>query len=707
MKEKFADRYGILAISIILMVMLIVLQLANLQIVKGGEYDEMSQRKLLKERRVIAPRGNIVDRYGVPIAVNSQGFTVELVKTKIEPDALNLMLLKIANIFEKNNDAYYRSLGKYININPFSYGTAINQSETKLNKWLGEMAVKQRDLEQLTSPEQVFKYLRDIKFKIGAGYTDEEAYKIMGLRYEMLIRGYSALNPLSLAKNVSKETVAELEEKQREFPGVTTGVEPMRKYIDAQAAAHLIGYLGNINENDYKRLKDEGYGMNDLIGQKGVERSAEKYLKGKDGLKRIEVDISGRLTEELNQNPATPGNDVYLTIDMKLQKTAMESLENKITELNKMYDGKKYFGDTFAGSVVAMDVNTGEILAMASYPSFDPSVFLKGSDDKEAEELKVQWLTDNQNKPTRNRAIQDIFAPGSTFKPLVGIASLEEGALTPNERVLDEGETVIGGWNFKCLEYRDYGWAHGYLNLKEALGNSCNIFFHKIGVRTGIDNLDKWAKYFGLGEKTGIDVDSESEAKGIRANKEYKKTVYKDDWRPADTAQASIGQIFHAYTPLQLTNYTASIANGGKRFKPYLIKKVTKYDGSLVMETSPEFEQIPVKEETIRTVKAGMVAVANANDGTAVDVFRDFKFKVAGKTGTAETGERNHSSNGLFIAYAPENDPKIAVAVVIERGAWGANASPVVKDILAEYFNLNGTAKADDRIKPEDAVFTR
>lgn len=705
MREKLRDRYMILGICYILLGMVIVLQLANLQIIHGKEYDEASRRKVVREKKVIAPRGNIVDRYGVPIAVNRQGFTVDIVKTGVGDEEFNAALLRLVRIFEKNGETYNNRLSKYLTFNPLSFN---GKSMEEINKWQkNEDILGLKEDELLSTPEAVFKHLKK-KFRIGDSYTDEEAYKIMTIQYEILMDRwkFDTGNSINLARDVKYETVAEIEEKHHLLPGVTTDVEPMRKYIDAHLAAHVIGYVRGITAEQYDRLQGEGYGRNDIIGQTGIELTAERYLRGMDGQKKVEVDTSGRQTDELYGKPAIPGNDIVLTLDMNLQKVAMESLERNI-KLIRESGGRNNFGDANAGAVVVIDVKSGEILAMASYPSYDPSIFLASPDDREAQKA-IADLGDPENELTSefNRAIQGAYAPGSTFKPLTAIAALEEGIITPETEIIDRGKEDIGNWMFYCLEYTMGLGAHGRLKLDRALATSCNIFFHIIGYRTGIDNIDKWGKLFGLGELTGIDIPGE--IKGMRASKETKRQLRNDDWRPADTAQTAIGQFDNLFTPLQLVNYISTIANGGKRYKPYLIKRVVKHDGSLVNETEPEYEQVPVKPETIEAVKKGMVAVANSVDGTAVRVFNDFPFKVAGKTGTAETGkEANHSSNALFVCYAPADDPQIAVVAVVERGVWGSNAAPIAKDVLEEYFRLNSGSRASDEVIPDDPVFTR
>lgn len=693
-----------LGVSFVIFVVIIAFRLFNLQIVEGEKYNADSQKRVLKESTITAPRGKILDRYGVPIAVNRQGFTIKIVKTDIKIAELNEMLLKLALILEKNQISYNDSLTKYLTFDPITFNGKSLSDIISWQKNKNRLGMKEADVK--SSATDLFKYLRNDKFNIDPSYSDADAYRVMKLRYEILIDNWNFTTggTVSLAKDVGMTTVSEIEERHHEFPGIVTDVEPVRQYIDAYDEAHVLGYVRAISQTEYDSLKDEGYQNDDITGKTGVEYAAERYLKGKDGKKSIEVDTNGRLTQQQETVPAIPGSDVVLTIDTNLQKVAMESLARNI-ELIKNKSDTNNFGDADAGSVVAMDVNTGEVLAMASYPSFDPAVYLAGSEDKVAQQTIID-LNKDLTKPQLNRTIQEIYAPGSTFKPLTAIAALETGVISPsNSKVYDEGKTNLGGKDFFCLEYPKSG--HGWLDLKKALETSCNIYFHKIGFNTGIDNIDIWADYFGLGKKTGIDLPNE--VAGYMSSKATKAKLHQGDaWRPADTAQVSIGQFDNAFTPLQIANYISTIANGGKRYTPYIIKKVIKYDGSVVNETKPTFEQIPVRPEYINAVKEGMVAVTSSVDGTAKNSFIGLPFSVAGKTGTAQTGrEATHSSNALFVCYAPADKPQIAIAVVVERGAWGSNTAPVARDIIDEYFGLKKTnTMNNETLKPEEPVFT-
>ena len=706
MKEKKRQRYIVIAIGLLLAFTAIIFQLVNLQIVRGKEFAQKSKRRIISEREIIAPRGNIVDRNGLPIAVNRTAHNVKLAATDLKAPEYNEMILKLINVFEEyNNGSYEKNLENYLTFDPIEFGPAL-ESEEALEKWKSEMVIKEKDIEKLKTPEDVFRYFREEKFSIDEKYTDEEAYKIMTVRYDMLIK-YSPSSPVLIAKDVSMETVAQLEERHFEFPGIIIDSVPQRRYIDATSVAHVLGYIGVINQEEYERLKEEGYKLNDMLGKTGIELSAEKDLRGINGQKRVEVDTKGRLTRELSSNPAVPGNDIVLTIDSRLQKVAMESLERNINRINALAkeDPKRYQGNAEAGSVVAIDVRNGEVLVMASYPTYDPNVFLSNS--KEAQKARMD-LNDPNNtaRPLINRAIQGVYAPGSVFKPITAIAGIESGKISKGrDYITCRGRHNIGGWNFECLLYGNYRGSHGRLDLARAMGTSCNIYFHELGVDTGIDIIDKWSKYFGLGERTGIEL--QWEAAGTRANKETKRKLRNEEWRPADTAQVAIGQFDNLFTPLQLANYTSTLANGGKRYSPHIIKEVRKHDGSIVRQANIEYEELPLSEGTMEYINESLKAVISENYGTAYGYFNELPegITVAGKTGTAETG--TGTSNALFIAYAPAENPEIAVAVVIEKGVWGSNAIPVAVDIFKEYFGTNTNILPEDSITTDKVRFTR
>ncbi len=688
MKKFFTDRYTIFGIVIVLVFTLIVYQLANIQLVQGENYFAQSQSINLNSRTILAPRGNILDRYGVPIAVNSTSYSLRLMNTGLSAEELNDVAYKLINIMEKNGDEYKKSFSKYLTFNPIEFGSALAKSEDRIKVLKNVTVYEFKGFNQESSAQEIYEYLRNTAFKIDEKYTDEEAYKIMTLRFEIM--GYNSL----IAEMISNNTVAEVEERIDEFPGVFIDTVPSRKYIDAEYAAQVIGYVREVSEEDLLKHADEGYNMNDIIGKSGIEEKAEGYLRGANGVRRIEIKENGK-TKTISEEAVKPGSDVVLTIDMRLQKAAMDSLEKNLPIIRQRKNSQNH-KDAYAGAVVALDVKTGDVLALASYPSFNPSIFLADASDKEAQKA-ISALYDPKDTTTSeyNLATKGIYAPGSTYKPLVAIAGLEEGVINPYQKFFDKGYEKYGDIMLKSIEYRQYKVGLGWVNMIQAIQKSSNPYFYVLGNKVGINNIVKWATMFGLGQKTGIELE---ESTGTISSREYKSTVDPNPWTDADTAQSAIGQLYNNFTPLQLANYTATIANGGKRFQPHIIKRVIKYDGSIVTETKPEYEILPVKKENMAIIQEGMKAVANSEDpgGTASSAFKDLlPIKVAGKTGTAETWDTTHSSNGLFICYAPADDPEIAVAVVVDRGVLGAYTAPIARDVLEQYFDTKGSNAQD------------
>jgi len=537
----------------------------------------------------------------------------------------------------------------------------------------------------------LFVYLcTDAGYSIDDAYTDEEAFKIVSLRY-LIDAGRGAFDTgqsILLARDVNPMSIAEIEERSHILSGVTIEVEPVRAYRNAQYVSHVLGYTGAITEAQYEALKDDGYSIDDIIGQYGVEAQNEAYLRGRNGEKRIEVYANGVAASRIDGRPAMPGSDVVLSIDMELQRAAVESLERNIevirtAEFNGYVktDSKVNYKDAEAGAAVAIDVQTGEVLLMASVPTFDASIFLRGSDDREAQQAIADLWEDPLHR-SWNRAIQGTYSPGSTFKPITAVTALQEGVIDPNTQIYDSASINIGERNLYCLEG-----GHGWLTLKRALETSCNVFFYDIGTKSTIANLEKWANLFGLGIRTGIDLPYERE--GTMSSIEFKRAKFKDIWRPADTAQVAIGQLFNSFTPLQMACYMSALANGGKYYKPYVTKKVIRYDGSIVRETTPEMRLIPVDPVNIDAIKEGMIASTTEIDGTAAIVFHDFPFQVAGKTGTAENAVKD-KEHAWFVAFAPADNPTIAVAVCLENsGRTGSEvAVPIAREVIRKAMAL-------------------
>lgn len=409
------------------------------------------------------------------------------------------------------------------------------------------------------------------------------------------------------------------------------------------------------------------------------------------------------LRQKLLRKKLLAGSNVVLTIDSKLQKIAEEALKDNIEKIKNGGFGKAY--DAKGGSCVVMNVKTGEVLAMASYPDYNPQSFADGISNEE-------WKRYSENKsyPLLNKTIQSAYEPGSIFKMITAIAGLESGNITLTEKINDTGVYEKYGGAWKCWYYTDYHRGHGYLNVVGAIEKSCNYFFYETADRMGIDILDKYAKYFGLGTKTGIELPSESS--GVLASKEYAKSI-NANWNPGDTINAAIGQGYNKFTPLQMTKYISMIANGGKNIDVSIIKTIQNSDGTEVSKQEiNEFvneklgitedeqnEDISLNREYIKAVKEGMRSVTSGESGTAYVRFKDFNIEVGGKTGSAEAGKdenKNDIVNAWFAAFAPYDDPEIAVVVMVENGGHGNYTAEAVRNIMAEYFGMNTQNVTED-----------
>ncbi len=441
-----------------------------------------------------------------------------------------------------------------------------------------------------------------------------------------------------------------------------------RTYYNGSVASHIIGTTGKINEAEYEQLKSDNYRINDTLGKQGVERLAEKYLRGTDGNYEMEP---------------LPGHNVILTLDIEMQEVLEKSLERTIKFISK--NGSFKNGeDADSGAAVVIDVRSGEVLACASYPTYDISSFNENYTN----------LISDKALPLWNRAVSGTYTPGSTFKPLVAIAALGEAKISVDETIEDLGiYSEYNDYRPRCWIWSEQRKTHGCINVTEAIENSCNYFFYEAGIRTGINNISSYAEKFGLGKLTGTGLIEET--CGIVANPDNKKEIIREadsqGWYSADTLQASIGQSVNSFTPLQLANYIATIANGGTRYKLSLIKSIhSSFDGNTIKECYPEImEQIDIDELSLKAVLQGMKNVAE--EGSAKGIFSGYPIAIGGKTGTAQVGSKV-SNNALFTAFAPFDEPEIAVCVVIEHGVRGVNAAYVAKDLFDYYFGFDDEA---------------
>lgn len=652
--------YGFYAFLFILTIVIIA-RLTNLQIVNGEMYKEKSMSHLQTAINVQAPRGEIFDRYGRPLAVNRIGMSIKFKRQKgMKDEEINKILSDLIEMIEQT-EPVSDSL-PITTDTPYTFLFSEDQNRTKELQWK-----KQMELEDLSASDVVNYYKKE--FNIGDEYSAQMARKIVGKRYDMIIRGFNINTAFTVAKDVPMQVVTIIKERKNDFPGVNIQSEAIREYANGHLTAHLLGVVGNIDYNEYQALKDKGYNENDTIGKQGIEKYLESQLRGVNGRNIVLEDDKGHYIKSEVSKEAVSGNNAYLTIDVDVQRAAEESLEQTINNIraNAARDPARKGIDVSGGSVVAIDPNTGEILACASNPTYEISRFYKD----------YQKLLENAQRPLFNRAIAGTYAPGSTFKMLVAVGALEEGVITPNDTIEDLVYYRIGAYTYKCMHN------HGVVNVSEAIRDSCNYFFYTVGRKLTIENIDKYAALFGLGKRTGIEL-ADEEASGTVSSKET-KAKRGEQWFEGYTVQAAIGQDDNLFTPMQLAAYTAQIATGGIRYTPHFIKAIRSYDEkNLISETlSTVADEVTIQPQNLKAVQEGMRMVAQS--GTAAEYFGNYGIAVAAKTGTAQVN--GGSDNGVFVAYAPYDNPQIAVAVVIERSGSGAVCGAVAKAVIDAYLN--------------------
>lgn len=670
-------RYNILNIIIYVIGIILLMQLFNLQIIKGAEYRETSNTRLTRESTLFATRGSILDSTGNELASSKMMFTLEIYKTKIENEELNNVILKVLNTLEENGDTYTDTFP--ISIEPFAYTFSTNE---KKEAWL-----KTYGINKDATAQEAFYFFKD-KYDI-KNEDIKEIKKIITIRYRISSEGYSSTKYITISNNISRESAIIFGERNEEFPGVTVVQKASRYYENKNLASHILGYVGKITADEYNANKNNGYTMNDEFGRTAIESLFEKYLKGKNGVKQIDMSVDGTVVDEYIVSEAVAGSDVVLTIDSKLQEVTEKALEDTINDIANGAYGKKYGAN--AGAIVVMDVKTGDILSMASYPDYDPNSWVGGISNSDWNKYNAE----ESNKPLWNRAIQSAYAPGSTFKMLTAIAALESNNVTINEKVNDTG-VYPRGHNPVCWYYKQYRTGHGYLNITDAIKKSCNFFFYEMGYRIGIDTLDKYAYYFGLGKKTNIELPNEES--GTLASKE--KTAQKGEtWSVGHMLNSAIGQGDNNFTPLQMAKYISMLVNGGNKVNPTIIKTIKNADGSEVSRTEIKqyvAEKLGIKEDNnenmqisqtnIDAILEGMRGVTSESGGTAYSIFKNFNIEIGGKTGSAQTGV---STNAWFVGFAPYDNPEIAVVVLIENGGTGSYAAYGAREIIAQYFGMN------------------
>ena len=651
---------GFLAVVLIFFAVM----LFHYQIIKGNSYRAQSMAGTARRETVETSRGIITDRNGKVLVSNRLTYTLKFSDERFDDDAAcNAAVWRLITLCRQESLSWIDPL-PLTNAAPFAL-TTDSPGETFVN-WLDQHDIPYtgKDTVSLSiSGGELLDMARKI-YKISDDYTDDQARLVAGVRYGAEVSGGYVF-----AEDVPVEVISQVVDGH--FAGVSTGTSSQRVY-NTTYAAHILGRVSRIFAEDWNdKYKDNNdYSMDDLVGKGGVEEAFEQYLHGVNGVKLVTTDKNGKVTGELYAKEPQPGNTVALTIDLDLQKTAEDSLAATIQSMTKSD------GVARGGAAAVIGVGTGEVLALASYPTYDLSQWDKMYDT---------WSKDAA-LPMFNRATDGTYAPGSTFKLCTSVAALESGVITPSTTIVDRG--IYTYYEFpqpRCWIYNATGSTHGAVNVSQAITVSCNYFFYEVGRLTGIQRLDDYASQFGLGRSTGIEI---GDSDGVLASPEYAEKIG-ETWTDGQTITAAIGQSYNLFTPLQLANYVATLVSGGDHYEAHLLKSAKSYDNSSVVYAYNKgpTNHVDMSDSTLEAVKAGARGLAT---GSLSYVFNSCIVPVGCKTGTAETG--GELSNGCFVAFAPYDDPQIAVCVVIEQGGGGANLAPIARDIINSYFSSASTS---------------
>lgn len=669
-RPNIALRYFIMVIVVGIAMLLYIGNLVNLQVVHGEENSEKAQKNDERHVTVMAARGEILDRNGKLLAENAMGYALIFDSLYMNKKNQNDTIQRLLILFEETEETWVDEFPIVVKGEGYAFKEELEKETTQLREFLrvNTYATADNCMEHLIKKYELDKY--DV--------TTRRA--MAAVRYQMERKEFSIPIPYVFAENVSIDTVSRVKENSTLFPGVDVRTITIRQYPNGTLAPHLIGTVGAIDKEEYAEKKDLGYLLNDTLGKSGIEKAMEEYLRGKTGEKIIYTGDKGQLVNvDEESNMPTPGNSVILTLDADLQKIANQALKDNIEDVAAKGRSERKPGsgeDCNAGAMVVLDAKNFEVLASSTYPSFDLATY---KDEIEA------LSKDEAGTPLVNRALHGAYAPGSTMKPSIALAGLQENELQAGGHIFCSGTYDFYkdiGYTPKCLG------RHGGLDVVRALTKSCNVFFYETGRRLTIERMNLYGKRLGLGQKTGVEVD---ERTGILAGREEREAQGKS-WAPGDTIQAAIGQSDNIFTPMQYAVYAATIANGGTRYEAHFVKEVKNYSRDKVVYDKTGamkvVDNLGVSPENIETVKLGMQGVCKPG-GTAGRTFAGFNIPVAGKTGTAQVPKG--TDNAVFICFAPANDPQIAIAVVLEHGAHGGWAAPAARDVMEYYFNKKDT----------------
>ena len=632
--------------------------LYDAQILHGGENRAKSISSNAASETVTASRGIITDRNGKVLVSNRLAYTLVFDRSGFDDDAaLNAAILRLVQLCEETGTGWNDTLpiGRVGNF--LRYSNARSETFDKF--------IEKNDLTSGASGRQLLSELREL-YHVDESLSEREARLIVGVRYELHSR-----DSYTFAEDVSTEVLSLITDGR--YEGVTIRTASARVYNTA-LAAHILGTIGPIwqeewssnEDTGYVGYADKGYSMNDLVGKDGVEKAFESYLRGTDGRRLITTDETGKITGELYTREPQPGGTVALTLDIDLQADVEAALAETISGMIDKDSNER------GGAAAVVSVGTGEVLALASYPTYDLSTFNEDYDE----------LVNDQRLPMFNRATQGIYAPGSTFKMVTAVAALESGIITPSSIIQDRGiYTYYKDPQPMCWIYSQTGSTHGRINVSQAITDSCNYFFYEVGRLTGIRTLDSYASQFGLGQSTGIEIGDSS---GVLASPEWAES-HDQEWTDGQTITAAIGQSYNLFTPLQLANYVATLVGGGDHYQAHLLKNVKAYDNSrlLYMYDDNPINTVEMSDTTLSAVTRGMHELTVS--GSVAYAFENCVVSAGAKTGSAQVG--TDIANGVFVAYAPYEKPEIAVAIVIEKGGSGAALANTAVEIINSWFS--------------------
>lgn len=648
--------------------------------VRDAEKNKDNITTYVMQTRVRSARGEILDQNGNKLVTNRPSYDLVINHyVLLQADRTNARLLELVVLLEQMG-AEYNDHFPVTKETPFAYTL-----DSQTNSWKGyfqKFLVNRDNMDSDISAPLLMQELRK-SYRIPDEWSDEDARKVIGLRYELTLRnGVTNLPTYVLLEDASEALLTAV--LALDIPGLTVETSSVRTY-STEYAAHILGYIGAMDSTQWAYYKEiEGYEMDALVGQSGLEKAFEEYLHGVDGTRVDEVTKDGTVIRSYYKKEPQPGNNVEVSIDLLVQMAAEEKLAKVMEgrrdpDVNPSTKGR----DAEGGAVVAIDVKTGKVLACASYPTYDLA------------NLRENWdaITSADYNPLLNRALMSTYNPGSTYKVSMLIAGVNAGVVDSDTQINDTGIYIkYAGYSPKCLYYTNHGVGHGYLDGVDALKVSCNYYFYWLADHMEIEDIDIVAKGLGLGEYTGVEL---GEEQGSRANPESKAAAFAGTdnarWYPSDQLMAGIGHSENYFTPMQLAVYASTLANQGVRNKATFLSRVISADyQNLVYENQREIlSTLPISQEAVQMYVAGMKKVAQESGGTAYSTFKNYPISVAAKTGTAQIGTGNGSSNGAFICFAPADDPQIAIAVYGEKVDGGSYLAPVAKAILDTYFGLD------------------